>query len=215
MEIRQIPITEYLSYIPASNNPLSADAVFVEGKEYLYVYDVGSREEVAEYLNAIPKKKKLVLSHFHTDHVGNLGRVIFETVYAGSAMEKYYPLYVQDYNEKKNEKYVNVVQKVTITDGTRLCIYPVPSSHAKGSLLLQVNGEYILLGDALYPQIKAEKQRYNVQLLKEEMELLENLSGDKLFLSHETRPVKSKKSMIKYLSMVYEKRKKDNPYIEV
>lgn len=215
MEINKIPITEYLSYIPASENPLSADVILIEGEEYLYVYDVGNNEQVAEYLNTIPQKKKIVLSHFHPDHVGNIGRVFFEAVYAGTAMEKYYSSYVKDYKEKANETYVKVTQPVEIADGVELCIYPVPSSHAKGSLLLQVNGEYILLGDALYPQIKAEKQRYNVQLLKEEMELLENLSGDKLFLSHETRPVKSKKSMIKYLSMVYEKRKKDNPYIEV
>ena len=44
--IEQINITDNISYIPASKNPLSADVVIIEGEEYLYLFDVGNNEEV-------------------------------------------------------------------------------------------------------------------------------------------------------------------------
>ncbi len=212
----RIGITEYLSYIPASKNPLSADVVLIEGNEYLYLYDVGNNEDVAVYLDALPKKKKVILSHFHADHVGSIGRLSFETVYAGPIMGKYYQYFVPDYEkEREAEKYQTVTEKVKISDGVELEIYPVPSSHAKGSLLVQVNGEYILLGDAFYSRTKERKPVYNVQLLKDEIRLLKELSGDKLFMSHEKRPVKAKKGMLRFLEKIYEKREKNKPYIEV
>ena len=42
--VEQIKITEQISYIKASDEPLSADVILVEGKEYLYVFDVGNNE---------------------------------------------------------------------------------------------------------------------------------------------------------------------------
>ena len=62
--IKPVQLTERISYIPASKHPLSADVVLVEGDEYLYVFDVGNNEQVAEYVNAISKKKKVILSEF-------------------------------------------------------------------------------------------------------------------------------------------------------
>ena len=56
----RIAITDKVSYIKASDNPLSADVILVEGKEYLYVFDVGNNEKVAEYLNSLPKKKRVI-----------------------------------------------------------------------------------------------------------------------------------------------------------
>lgn len=214
--IEQIYITENISYIAASKNPLSADVVLIEGAEYLYLFDVGNNEEVAAYLDALPKKKKVILSHFHADHTGSIGRLSFETVYAGPIMGKYYQYFVPDYEkDKEPEKYQTVMEPVKIFDGVELEIYPMPSSHAKGSLLLQINGEYIFLADGIYSRKKDGRAVYNVQLLKEQMALLKELSGDKLFLSHERRPIKSKKSMIKFLEKIYEKREKNNPYIAI
>ena len=158
----------------------------------------------------------MILSHFHGDHVGSIGRVTFETVYAGPIMGKYYRYFVKDYEKGRDaEKYRAVTEPVRISDGIELEIYPMPSSHAKGSVLVQVNGEYILLGDGLYSRSKERKAVYNVQLLKEQIRLLEKLPGDKVFLSHEKRPVKAKKSMIKFLEKIYEKREKNNPYIQI
>lgn len=216
MVIERLNINEYLSYIPASKNPLSADVVLIEGEEYLYLFDVGNNEEVAAYLDALPKKKKVILSHFHADHTGSIGRFSFETVYAGPIMGKYYQYFVPGFEkDAESEKYQKVMKPVKLSDGVELEICPLPSSHAKGSLLVQVNQEYILLGDALYSRKKDGKAVYNVQLLKEQIRLLKELPGDKLFLSHEKRPVKAKKSMVKFLEKIYEKREKENPYIEI
>ena len=95
--IERMKINDKIFYIKASEEPLSADVIFVEGQEYLYVFDVGNNEEVAEYINAIPKKKRVILSHFHPDHMGNIGRVKFDTVFFGVTTEKYFQNYILNY----------------------------------------------------------------------------------------------------------------------
>ena len=235
MSIEQIKIAEQISYIKASDNPLSADVILVDGQEYLYVFDVGNNEQVAEYLNAIPKKKRVILSHFHTDHMGNIGRVDWESVYFGANTEKYFQHYIPDYSaqrfaelpaalagalgegtEKGNvHRYMTVFEPVRIFDGIAIEIHHVPNSHAKGSLLLQVNEEYIFIGDSLYSKAEGDSYVYNAQLLKEEIELLKRLPGTKIFSSHEERPVKSKAGVVRFLEQTYAKREKNDAYIRV
>ena len=242
--IEQIKITEQISYIKASDNPLSADVILIEGQEYLYIYDVGNNEQVAEYINSLPKKKRVILSHFHTDHIGNIGRVEWETVYFGANTEKYFQHYIPDYakqrfaelpealagafdknvrgtgdtdiiQEKKFSRYVTVLDALEISDGVSIEIYLVPNSHAKGSLLMQVNGAYIFIGDSLYSKAEGDNYVYNAQLLKEEIELLKRLSGTKVFSSHERRPVKEKAGVIRFMEQIYGKRKKEDAYIRI
>lgn len=240
MSIEQIKITEQISYIKASDNPLSADVILVDGQEYLYVFDMGNNEQVAEYLNAIPKKKRIILSHFHTDHMGNIGRVDWESVYFGTNTEKYFQHYISDYaaqrfaelpaalagaltgtaeddsvTEKKFSRYVTVFDTVKIQDGVALEIHHVPNSHAKGSLLLQVNEEFIFVGDSLYSKVEGDCYVYNAQLLKEEIELLKRLPGTNIFSSHEERPVKSKAGVLRFLEQIYAKREKNDAYIGI
>lgn len=244
MSIEQIKITEQISYIKASDNPLSADVILVDGQEYLYIFDVGNNEQVAECLNAIPKKKRVILSHFHTDHMGNIGRVDWESVYFGANTEKYFQHYIPDYaaqrfaelpaalagalskeaaeesrvtvqNEKKLPRYVTVFDTVKIQDGVALEIHHVPNSHAKGSLLLQVNDEFIFVGDSLYSKVEGDCYVYNAQLLKEEIELLKRLPGTNIFSSHEERPVKAKAGVVRFLEQIYAKREKNDAYIRV
>lgn len=235
--IEPIKITECVSYIKASDNPLSADVILIEGKEYLYIFDVGNNEKVAEYLNGIPKKKRVILSHFHTDHMGNIGRVEWESVYFGSNTEKYFQHYIPDYAVQrfaelpealagalKGEavektgafpRYVTVFDPVKINDGVSIEIHHVPNSHAKGALLLQVNEDYIFIGDSLYSKVEGEYYVYNAQLLKEETELLKCLPGTKVFSSHEDKPLKNKAAVLRFLEQIYEKRQKNDAYIRV
>lgn len=242
MSVEQIKITEQISYIKASDNPLSADVILVEGQEYLYVFDVGNNEQVAEYINSLPKKKRVVLSHFHTDHMGNIGCVAWETVFFGANTEKYFQHYIPDYaaqrfaelpaalakafNEETESvektpeqqyfpKFVTVFEPVKIEDGVSIEIYHVPNSHAKGSLLMQVNEEYIFMGDALYSKAEDGAYVYNAQLLKEEIEVLKGLPGTKVFSSHETRPVKLKTGVVRFLEQIYAKREKKDAYIRI
>lgn len=229
--IEPIGITDNISYIKASDAPLSADVILVDGQEYLYVFDVGNNEKVAEYLNSIPKKKRVILSHFHPDHMGNIGRVEFETVFVGGNTEKYLQNYIENYEEERlrelpgmmtntvregadREKqyfarYETVLEPVVIDDRLSLELHPVPNSHAKGSLLLQVDNSYILIGDSLYSKVKGEHYVYNAQLLKEEIALLQSLPAEKIFSSHEREPVKGKDGVIRFLQSIYEKRTKE------
>lgn len=242
MIIEQIKITDGISYIKASGNPLSADVILIEGKDYLYVFDVGNNEQVAEYLNSLPKKKRVILSHFHTDHMGNIGRVNWDNVYFGANTEKYFQHYIQDYaaqrfgefpevlagalqsgvSEEKEAmkkqsfpRYSTVFDTVTIKDGVSLEIYHVPNSHAKGALLLQINEAYIFMGDSLYSKVDGDYYIYNAQLLKEEIELLKSLPGTKVFSSHEERPLKDKTTVLRFLEQIYQKREKNDAYIRV
>ena len=234
--IERINITDQISYIKASDKPLSADVILVEGQEYLYVFDVGNNEQVAEYINSLSKKKRVILSHFHTDHMGNIGRVAWETVFFGANTEKYFQHYIPDYaaqrfaelpaalagalgeNENKKQsfpRFATVLEPVKIQDGVSIEIYHVPNSHAKGSLLMQVNEEYIFMGDSLYSKAEGDNYVYNAQLLKEEIELLKGLPGTKVFSSHETRPVKLKEGVIRFLEQIYAKREKNDAYIRI
>jgi len=237
MEIERIQITEQISYIKASDNPLSADVILAEGEEYLYVFDVGNNEQVAEYLNSLPKKKRVILSHFHADHMGNIGRVNWDTVYFGANTEKYLGQYISDYavqrfadlpgalagalEAKMQEecctfpRYVTVFDNIKIQDGVSIEIHHVPNSHAKGALLLQVNGEYIFIGDSLYSKVEGDNYVYNAQLLKEEIELLKRLPGEQIFSSHEERPLKNKEAVLRFLEQLYAKREKNDAYIRV
>lgn len=215
ISIKQVYITDNISYIPASDNPLSADIILAEGEEYLYVFDVGNNGQVAEYLNTIPKRKRVILSHFHTDHMGNIGRVKWENVYLGANTEKYFRHYITEDATRKKQDYVMVSEPVIIEDGITIEICPVPNSHAKGSLLLQVDGEYIFIGDSLYSKVENGKYVYNAQLLKEEIELLKKLPGKQVFSSHEERPLKAKAGVIRFLEQIYAKRTKDSAYIYV
>lgn len=241
-QTEQIGIAEHISYIKASDNPLSADVILIEGQEYLYVFDVGNNEQVSEYLNSLPKKKRVILSHFHADHMGNIGRVNWDNVYFGANTEKYFQQYIPDYaaqrfaelpgalagtfqsgvsEEKKASqkqsfpRYVTVFDAINIKDGVFVEIYHVPNSHAKGSLLLQVNEELIFIGDSLYSKVDGDYYVYNAQLLKEEIELLKRLPGTKVFSSHEERPVKDKTAVLRFLEQIYEKRDKNDAYIRV
>ena len=89
-QIETVRINDRISYIKASNEPLSADVIIVEGDRYTYLFDVGNKDEVADYLTRLPMPKKVILSHFHPDHMGNIGKIPFDTVYAGANTEKYF-----------------------------------------------------------------------------------------------------------------------------
>jgi len=225
-------LSDRISYSKASEEPLSSDVIIIEGDRYTYFFDVGNNEEVAEYLNTLPKKKKIVISHFHQDHMGNVGRVSFEGIYMGAETEKHLQKYIPDYakermselrmamenlmtGEKGEPKYQIPWERILIQDGVTLEIHPIPNSHAKGSLVLMIDEMYLFLGDSLYPKVQEDHYVYNAQLLKEEIELLKRLPAEMVFSSHEARPLKRKDGVVRFLEQIYAKREKGEPYIRV
>ena len=103
---------------------------------------------------------------------------------------------------------------VYIEDGKSvLHMFPLPSSHAKGSIALEVNNEYCFLGDGLYAMQKGFQSLYNTGILKEEIEVLKKVKAKNFMCSHKTPFGRSKAGVIRWLESIYDKRTKDNPYI--
>ena len=215
-------ITDRISYIPASTDPLSADVGMIEGEEFLYLFDVGAKEDVAEFLNMLPKPKKLILSHFHPDHMKNIERMNYVEGYVGANTAKYLKNYI-NLEESESDTEELLLQEhgwrivdapITISDGVELTVFPMPSSHAKGSLAATVGGTHTFLGDAAYCTGKKGRAVYNAQLLKEQIEVLKTLRSNYLLLSHAEPFVKEREQVIKQLEDIYSRRKKGEPYIE-
>lgn len=192
-----IKINDYIEYLPATEAPLSAEVYRIKGENNNYLFDVGISKEAKEIVEDT-KNRMIIISHFHPDHMGNLKHI-------PNDIEN---LYVGDYTYKILG-YGNIIRNIIeINDGINLKIIPMPNSHAKGSLALLVNNEYLLIGDSLYCNTKG----YNVSLLNSEIRLLKDLEFKYVLVSHKDN-IYPKKAVIEELEYYYSKRSKDKPYI--
>lgn len=194
-------INKTYSIIKGHNNPLSCDVAIIEGKDYTYIFEAGNSERIIEELNSIDRKKIVIISHFHEDHLKNISKLNYEKLYVGDNTYKY---------TNKGE----IVDDLYIDDGIRIHLFKINSCHAKGSIGLQIN-DYAFLGDATSPTLKKGHYVYNVQMLKEEIELLEKINVKYFVFSHHMEEHKDKDEVIKKLKEIYSKREKSNPYIIV
>lgn len=218
-------INEYISYIPATEIPISSDVGIIYGRNCTYVFDVGSIPESLDFLHSLNGNVKIVISHFHADHTWWLTRhrpgeegmlpgdtlsltyepVKYEKLYIGKGTERYLPD-----GEIIREPYI-IWDEITDREGKplKLEILPVPSSHSKGSLALVVNDEYIFMGDSTYCRYIPKREgvedhvEYNVQKLKEQIELLKSIKAEKCLISHEKRIMRPKKVVIRQLESIY------------
>jgi glyoxylase-like metal-dependent hydrolase (beta-lactamase superfamily II) len=202
-------INNIISFLPSSESPLSADVYAIKGDDYTYVIDVGSCDEAFEFINSI-EKKKIIITHFHDDHMKNLKRLsipesdLFLGDHAGKIFES------KVYSEDAPRRGTIVKSPMSIEDGISLTICPIPSSHAKGSLCVIVNDEYLLIGDAFYCSAKG----YNVSLLADEIRCLKELSFTKVIMSHDEK-IYSREESISELEGIYGRRSKDDPYVSI
>ena len=203
-------INDRISFLPSSEDPLSADVYIIRGNKRTYVVDVGSSDEAWEYLSSLGKKA-VVITHFHDDHMKNLRRLVVadEDLFISAQSRKV--LATGAYTaEMPRKSGIIVTDKVEISDGVRLVIVPMPSSHAKGSLAVSVDEEYLFLGDGFYCSSKG----YNVSLLSEQIKALKDLSFTRVIMSHDEK-VYSRDEVISELEAIYGKRTKESPYIAV
>ena len=218
-------INDYISYIPAMEVPISSDVGIIYGKNCTYVFDVGSISESLDFLHSLNGNVKIVISHFHADHTWWLTRhkageegmlpgdtlsltyepVKYEKLYIGKGTERYLPD-----GEMIREPYI-IWDEITDREdkSLKLEILPMPSSHSKGSLALVVNDEYIFMGDSTYCRYIPKREgvedhvEYNVQKLKEQIELLKSIKAEKCLISHEKRIMRPKKVVIRQLESIY------------
>lgn len=195
-----IKINERISYIKATEKPLSADVGMVFGDEFVWIFDVGADESVPMELKCIEKPKNTVISHFHPDHMANLDKIDFCEIFLGANTFKY------------AKKGTVVEKEVFIEDGIKIRIFPLPSSHAKGSLGLEA-GDFAFLGDATYATMKQGRVCYNASVLKEEITVLKSLSAKYFLLSHDEKFIHPKDEIIKNLEEIYLKRDPKESYI--
>lgn len=200
-------LTENISVLPASSNPLSADVGIVYGRERVYLYDVGANEYSMNYINSIDKKKSVILSHFHQDHMGNIGLINCDTLYGGRESIKHLP------DNIGTGQIICVTERVHIEDGISIEIVPLPSTHAKGSLAMCVNEEYAFLGDATYTAMIKGQACYNAQLLKSQIEVLASLKNRYFLLSHDEQFVYEKQEIVDSLKKIYDSRDKSKSNI--
>ena len=192
-------INEYISVLPSSEEPLSADVYFIKGKSRTYIVDVGSNDEACKTVGDIPEKR-VILTHFHEDHTDNIRRLDIPDE----------DLLVGNYTRKYIGRGTEVDKKTIMDDGVKITVVPIPNSHAKGALCVTVNDEYLIIGDAFYSNVKG----YNVSLLSEEIKLLKELDFRYVLMSHKDK-LHEKDEIISILEKVFKKREKDNPYISV
>lgn len=131
-------ISHRIRQISAVSEPLSSDVFIIEGDTRYYVFDVGSSDEAFEALSALDKPATVILSHFHRDHTGNMGRFTPAETLAGA----------------RTMKYITggtlVDAPLTIRDGVEIVVQPCVSPHAPGCLIATVDGEYTFIGDLHY-----------------------------------------------------------------
>lgn len=241
-------LNDRISYIPASEEPLSSHVGIVNGDSAIYLYDVGATFQTLEFLHSLDANKPvsgdiisllrkpydITVSHFHGDHAwwlekhyeGESGVKPGDTISLNYVRPRYRNLYVSKESAKHTCRYEgdssrdvvlsNVTsERVVIEDGVRIEIIPIPSTHAKGCLAMMVDDEYLFVGDATYGAMKDGAVLFNAQLLKAQMELIEELPAKKILLSHDDKFVRPKAVVLRQLEAVYEKRSKDDPYIRV
>ncbi len=195
--MEEIRISDAISYIGASDNPLSADIGIIRREDGTWLYDVGNGEK---NIAGLDESYRIVLSHFHADHTGNIGRIRAESLYVS------------------RETYDHIGRGEIVREDLRIGgmhIFPLPSSHTKGGLGLEVDGEYAFVGDGLYSKVKDGFYVYNAQLLKNEIEVLGRLKASKLLVSHFAGLVRDRDEVIEELKLIYSKREKNSPEIRV
>ena len=140
-------ISGKIKYLPATNDPLSADVYCIEGDKYCYVYDVGNDDRSLRYINQIDKEKVIVLSHHHKDHTGNIVDLHYRDLYVG---KKTY---------ESIGKGIIIEDKLTINDGVKIEIAHCVSPHTDGSLIITVDNEYTLIADLYFTRSPFDKEK--------------------------------------------------------
>ncbi|MGM9603453.1 MAG: hypothetical protein ACI3XG_00130 [Faecousia sp.] len=195
--MKEIVINEKISYIECSEDPLSADIGIIRDGDAVWLYDVGSDEQA---ITELTDNYNVVLSHFHQDHTGNLGKLTIKEAFVSDETKRH-------------------VQMGTVADRDiyidNLHIFPLPSSHCKGCLGLEVDETYAFVGDALYSKVRDGYYIFNAQLVKDEIAVLQNLKAPYLLVSHFKGLVRRRDEVIAELTELYQYRDKNSSEIKV
>lgn len=220
--------------MPSETSPLSADVYAIRGETAWWIFDVGACDKAVDFINnlpcdgAAPLKKNIVISHFHRDHFFNLPRVHFDNLYVGRETFRHC-----DETIRARSGTQVVESPLLFEDGLRIQIEPIPSSHAKGSLMLTVDddaqtcdgvdvagvqscGAIAFLGDSTYPTVNHNgPDFYNLQLLYQQIQFLKGCPAQQFYMSHRRLVLREKESILQILEGYYAQRQPNKNVIEV
>ena len=180
-------IGKRIKYLPATNNPLSADVFCIEGDQYCYVYDVGNDDRSLQYINQLNREMVIILSHYHKDHIGNIESIHYRNLYVG---KKTYEVI---------GKGVVVEDKFTINDGVKIDVIHCTSPHTDGSLIVTIDNEYTLIADLYFTRPPFEKDKAMKMI-----ETLRKINTEYFVITHqEDEKVIPKDKLITELSVYF------------
>ena len=84
--MEMININDRISYIEATEDPLSADIGVIRDGDRVWLFDVGNGEKSIEGLTG---PFSVVLSHFHADHTGNIDMIDAKELYVSNETFKH------------------------------------------------------------------------------------------------------------------------------
>lgn len=203
--MKLITLSPKIFYLPATAPPLSADVGIIKLDNVTWIFDVGSNDDALKLVNGIEEEKRIVLSHFHADHTGNLSRILINEkckIYGGGFTNKKF--------NSADTQIVTVDKDLYFDEGIHL--FTVPSAHAKGCVGLEYE-DFAFLGDSTYCDVKDGKAVYNAGQLQGLITTLKGLNAGKLLLSHNEPLECGREEEIAKLEEIYSLRKKDEAYI--
>lgn len=195
--MNEIKINNKISFIASSDNPLSAEIGIIRENGVTWLYDVGNGEN---HITELDEGYNIVLSHFHQDHTGNIDKIQARELYLSK------------------ETYAHILKGTIVCDSIyigNLHIFPLPSSHTKGSLGLEIDSTYAFVGDALYSKVRDGCYIFNAQLLQEEIAFLKSLKASFLLVSHFGGLIRRKDDVIAELEMIQKMRERNNSEIKI
>lgn len=195
-------LTDNISYLPSTERPLSADVGIIKTEKATWIFDVGLSSEAADFIEKIPGPKYVVLSHFHPDHILNLGKITWDKLFVSKNTYKYV------------RKGTIVEGSLSLPDFPEIKIIEIPSSHSKGCLAL-VSGDYAFLGDATYCKIKIGSHTYNAQLLQQMVDILESIDSKYFCLSHDKTFAQSRETVLTMYRGILSRKQKKSSTISV
>ena len=201
MKLREI--SDKIAYLPALSEPLSSDVGFIRGERYDWIFDVGNSREAADMIQGTGRERMVVISHFHEDHTGNLKRVTYKAMYCG------------DFTAERFGTGTAVRQPLTLDDGVKLTVFPIPSTHSRGAVGLEVNEEYAFLGDAVYFSEKNGRTVCNAGRLNEMIRALKKLKAQKFLISHSEGFVQPREKVLAMPEELYRQRTPGEAYIDI
>lgn len=171
-------LSDKVSYLESSFNPLSAEVVMIKRNNLTVFYDCGASDEAFELINNCPGDKIVVLSHFHEDHAFNALRLDI-------------PIYCSKYTLKR------IPNGVLYKQGTDFKIYDFPSFHSKGCLAIYLpNEKLLMIGDGIYPK---DERYYNLSIINNQIKFLNDLNIDNILISHKKQFIYKKDIVLNFL----------------